>query len=299
MRSPPGLIVTLLCLPSPVVAQAPAWADLWRVAAGTLSQPAALAAGPSAAFWNPAAVTTERGLAAGVDVVQTPDAANVSGMLLGATLRLPMGLSVGAIAGRLAVGDLVRTSTSPVADGADIQVFSQFVGASAGARVGPVAVGGSLLLHHARLDTSDEGGATVDVGVRITPLAGLVLAAATHLGEPVATGGAASGYVLGVEYAFPTRRFVGAPARTLLRYGLTLREAGGTEHLGSGGLLIAERLLVDLGVLWSSGYGSSAWEPVLGLAFRAGAYRVGIARGGGASGIGAAYRITLGFGGGP
>jgi hypothetical protein len=175
-------------------------------------------------------------------------------------------------------------------------VYSQFAGGTVGTQTGPLALGTTLLLHDARLDGTREGGVTLDVGARLTPIAHLTVGAATHLGDPIVTGGAATEYLLGAEYGFPIPSLFGAAAHTRIRYGFTLRDGGGTEHLGSGGLLLADRLLVNAGVVWSSGYGTGAWQPVIGVALRAGPYRVGITRGSGVSGIGAAYRITVGFG---
>jgi hypothetical protein len=42
-----------------------------------------------------------------------------------------------------------------------------------------------------------------------------------------------------------------------------------------------------------------SWQPVVGVAFPARPFRVGIARGSGASDLGATYRITLGVNGAP
>jgi len=284
----------LLALPAAARGQAPAWTDLWRVAEGTLARPAALADGPTGVFWNPAATLSSRGPAFAIDVYQTPDVVNVSSVLLGATLGLGRRAAVGLLAGRASVGDLDRTSTSPIVDGAEIPVYAQFAGAAAGGRVGPFEGGVAALFHDARLDALDDGGVTLDVGVRLRPIRGLALGAATHLGAPVATSGAASEFLAGVEYDLPIAPVLGLASRLQLRYGFTTRERGSADHIGSVGLLMAERLLIDVGAQWAGGYGAGSWQPVLGVAFQAGPFRVGIARGSGASEIGATYRITLG-----
>jgi len=291
-------LVTALCgflsLPAAARAQAPAWADLWRVAEGTLARPAALGDGPTSVFWNPAATLSSHGPAFGIDVYQTPDVVNVSSVLLGATWGLGRRAGIGLLAGRASVGDLVRTSTSPIVDGAEIPVYTQFAGVAAGGRVGPLEGGVSALFHDARLDALDAAGVTLDVGVRLHPLSGLAIGAATHLGNPVATEGAASEFLAGAEYDFPIGPVLGLASRLQLRYGLTTCEQGAADHLGSVGLLMAERLQIDAGALWAGGYGAGSWQPVLSVAFQAGLFRVGIARGSGASELGATYRITLG-----
>jgi hypothetical protein len=299
MRMTVTAICGLALLPGAGSAQAPAWADLWRVAEGTLVRPAALAGGPTGMFWNPAAVASAHGPAFGVDVYQTPDVVNVSSVLLGAGLGLWRRAGVGVLAGRASVGDLVRTTTSPIVDGPEIPVYAQFAGAVAGVRVGPLEGGVTVLFHDARLDALGTGGVTLDLGVRVRPLRGLTIGAATHLGEPAATGGAASGYLGGIEYDFGIPPVIRLPSRLQLRYGIATRKRVSTDHVGSVGLLLSERLLIDAGVHWTGGYGMGSWQPVIGVAFQAGPFRVGIARGSGASDIGATYRITLGVNGAP
>jgi len=296
MRTLAPAMAGVLLHASVAAAQAPAWTDLWRVAEGTLVRPAALADGPTGAFWNPAAAPGAHGPAFAVDVYQTPDVVNVSSVLLGATIAVGHA-GFGVLAGRASVGDLVRTSTSPIVDGAEIPVYAQFAGAVAGGRISILEGGASILIHDARLDGLEEGGVTLDVGIRLRPLPGLVVGAATHLGEPVATTGAASEYLGGIEYAFRVAPLLGLTSQLQVRYGLTAREQGAPDHVGSIGLLLADRLLIDVGVQWAGGYDRRAWQPLLGIAFQAGAFRVGIARGSGASDIGATYRITLGING--
>lgn len=295
MRSAVIALAVLAAAAPAARAQAPDWADFWRVIDGTLSVPGAVASGPTAMFWNPAAITGHASLSAGLDVLQTPDAVNMSGVLLGAGWGFGDRAGVGAIAGRTSIGDLIRTSSSPVSEGSEIPVFAQFLGGGIGGQLGPVAVGAAVLVHDARLDALSEGGLTVDVGVRITPATGLVLGASSHFGDPVATVGPAAAYLFGADWGLHVPDLLGLAARLHLRYGLTLREVGEPEHLGSGGLELAERVLIDLAAQRIGGYGEAAWQPVLAIAFRAGRYRVGISRGSGASGIGAAYRLSLGI----
>jgi hypothetical protein len=179
-------------------------------------------------------------------------------------------------------------------DGDEIPVYAQFAGAVVGGRAGPFEGGATVLVHNARLDALDGGGVTLDVGIRVEPVRGLTLGAATHLGEPLATGGAASEYMGGVEVQRRIAPVLGLAAHLQIRYGITAREHGSPDHVGSVGLLLAGRLLIDAGAQWAGGYGMGSWQPLLGVAFQAGSFQVGIARGSGASDIGATYRITLG-----
>jgi len=296
MRSAAAILAGLLATPVVALAQAPPWADLWRVADGTLAQPAAVAASPTGTFWNPTAVTRQNGPRFAIDAFNTPEVVNVSGLLVAATYGFADHAGLGVLAGRMSVGDLIRTSSSPVSEQGSIPVYSQFIGAAIGGRLGPLHAGVNLLFHDARLDGRDASGATFDFGVRAVPFRGLVLGAASHLANVVVSSGPATEYVVGAAYGFPIAPVLGLTAELHGRYGLTLREVGQSEHLGTLGLVLAGRLLIDAGAVWAGGYGSGAWQPVLGLAFQAGPYRVGIARGSGASGIGGSYRLTLGIG---
>jgi hypothetical protein len=289
--------ILLLCgwlgTPLPLAAQASSWADLWRIADGTLVQPGAVADAPAGAFWNPAALGGARRAGVALEAFQTPEVVNVQGVLVGASIGIGSQLGLGLLAGRMSVGDLIRTTSSPVSVEGAIPVYSQFLGAAAAAGAGPFWGGASLLVHDARLDQIDDQGVTVDLGVRFTPVAGLVLGGATHLGSALVTGGPATEYLLGAEYGGAIPPVLGLDSRLLGRYGLTIRESAASEHLGSVGLLLARRLLIDAGVIWAGGYGTGAWQPVLGVAFRAGSYRVGIARGQGSGGTGGSFRVTL------
>jgi hypothetical protein len=231
-----------------------------------------------------------------VEAFQTPEVVSVRGVLLGAAYGIGSRIGIGALAGRMSVGDLIRTTSSPVSTEGEIPVYSQFLGVTVGARAGPLHAGAGLLVHDARLDGLDENGVTFDLGLRLAPVTGLTLGAATHLGNPAVGGGTATEYLFGGEYGFGIGPVLGLESRLHARYGLTIRELGASEHLGTAGLLLGRRLLIDAGVLWAGGYGTGAWQPVLGLAFRAGAYRIGIARGNGAGGTGGSYRLTLEIG---
>lgn len=290
------LLLSFLAVPLPLSAQAPSWADLWRIAGGTLAQPGAVADGPTGAFWNPTALGGGLRPSVALDAFQTPEVVNVRGVLLGAGMGLGRRIGVGLLAGRMSVGDLIRTTSSPVSVEGEIPVYSQFLGAAAAAGSGPLRAGVSLLVHDARLDGLDEQGVTLDVGVRFTPVPGLVIGGATHLGNAVVTDGPAAEYLLGAEYGFGIPPVLGMDSRLFARGGVTLREAGAGDGLGSVGLLLARALLIDAGVIWAGGYGTGAWQPVLGVAFRAGSYRVGIARGNGAGGTGGSFRVTLAVG---
>jgi hypothetical protein len=293
----PGWVVFALPLAAaPLRAQAPDLALLWRVSGTVLTTPAPLQQGPIGVFWNPAAVHGAPGLALGLEVMHTPDVVSMSSLLGGVTYQLGRYLAFGLSAGRVSVGDLVRTSTSPASEEGSIPVYAQFVGAVAGTGVGPLTVGAELRLHDVRLDTEDDQGVTVDLGFQLYPVAGLTLAAASQFATLDLAGGATAAYSAAAEYRVRAGRALGGRAAVLGRYGVEIRANGDIEHLVSAGLGLGERLLVDVAVLRADGYGTAAWQPVVGVEFRAGRYRVGVARGSGMNGVGATYRIGLNAG---
>ena len=290
------VLLTALALAPPLGAQAPDLTLLWRVSGGVLTTPAALQQGPIGVFWNPAAVHGTPGLGLGLEVMHTPDVVSMSSLLGGVTYQIGHYLGVGLCGGRVSVGDLVRTSTSPESEQGDIPVYAQFVGAAAGTAVGPLSVGAELRVHDVRLDADAEQSLTVDVGVRVRPTANLTLAAASQFATLDLSGDPAAAYSAAAEYRVRPGSALGGRALVLGRYGIEVRGNGDVEHLVSAGLGLGDRLRVDLAMLRADGYGTAAWEPVIGVEFRAGRYRVGVARGSGLNGVGATYRIGLNAG---
>lgn len=282
--------------PLPARAQAPEWAELWRVAAVPLAAPAPLASGPTGVFWNPAAVRDVGGLAGGLEVLQTSEVVSLRAVAGALTYRLGKAASVGLAAGRVSVADLVRTTSSPVSEEGEIPVFAQFLGAVAGTSVGPVALGAQVRLHDARLDVRSEDGVTVDLGVRIDALGPVAVAAATHFASPRLEGGPTTDYFAAAEYRLGTSRVWGEPAVVLVRYGLGVRGTGDVEHGVGGGLAFGDRLRVDAAFRRELAYDVAVWRFALGLAFRAGRYVIAAARGSGINEVGAAYRIGLSAG---
>jgi hypothetical protein len=300
-----GAAVALaLGVASPLAAQAPELALLWRVAGSTLAVPAPLERGPTAVFWNPAAVYEAAGLSAGLEVLHASDVVSLSGLLGAVAYRLGDVASIGISGGRMSVANLVRTTTSPVSEEGDIPVYAQFVGVGAGTGIGPLTAGAQVRFHDTRLDTRAENGVTVDVGVHVRPTSALTIGAASQFGYVDLAGRATTGYFGAAEYRAVAGPVWGAPAFIIGRYGVEVRNSGvpghvDVEHVVSAGLSLAARLRVDLALRRESAYGAGEWRPVLGISFRAGRYLVAVARGNGLNDVGATYRIGLSAGASP
>ncbi len=278
---------------APLVAQAPPFAEFWRVAASSLAGPAALESGGTAAFWNPATASAPSRLTVGVEVVQTSDIVGLSGILAGARQRI-QSLQLGVLLGRMEVRDLVRTTTSPNSVAGSIPVYEQMAAVEFGVRTAALHVGALFTLHDARLDTLREGGATLDVGINLTPLPGLRIAGATHLFPINFSRQETTEYYSGIEYAFARAVAVGkSHAQVVARYGAAYRVSGDLEHAFGMGIGIDELVQVDAALTSESAFGQRSWRPSLGVSLQIGRYTLDIARSSGLNDVGATYRVGL------
>ena len=292
-----GLAVTALLgstsfLAVPLSAQAPQSADLWRLSAASLSRPAALEAGATAAFWNPAAAGSDVPLRAGIQVLETPEVLSISGLLAGVNYQLSPTLATQLLVGRMGASNLIRTTTSPASEPGGIPYFEEVLGLGAAVHHGGLSAGAVLAGHDARVDADRSTGLTLDAGVRLS-LPRLVLAAATHFFPLNGTDRRVTDYYAGAECHLATLRLWGAPGRILLRYGLSTGERTGPEHGGGVGLALADRFRLDANLVRENGYADAAWRPTVGVHFRAGRYSIAAARATGLNGIGASYRVGL------
>jgi hypothetical protein len=292
-----GLAVTALFLgtavwTSSLLAQAPQLADLWRLSAASLAGPAALEAGATAAFWNPAAAQSDARLRAGIQVLQTPDVLSISGLLGGVSYGLSPTLTTQVLLGHIGASDLIRTTTSPASEPGAIPYYEEMIAVGGALHRGVLSAGALLSGHDARVDADRSAGLTVDAGMRLM-LPRLTLAAATHFFPLNGTDRRVTDYYAGVEYHLATPRLWGAPARLLLRYGLSTGERTGPEHGGGLGLALADRFRLDANLVRERGYADAAWRPTVGVQFRVGRYSIAAARATGLNGIGASYRVGL------
>jgi hypothetical protein len=295
--------LSLALAPVPAAAQAPASADLWRLATATLAGPAALETGPGGAFWNPAATWDGARLRAGAHILQTPDILGVGAYLVGASYRLS-DVAAQVLVGRTEVGDLVRTTTSPASDPGGIPVYEQLAGLGAAMHRGPLSAGVLLRAHEARFDTERSRGLTLDAGFR-AQWPGLVIAGATHFFPLDLTGRDVTDFYAGAACRPLRLRVAGAPAEVLVRYGLSLRRPAPAspaataarralaEHALGAGLVLDRHFRLDGVVVRETGFLESSWRPSVGIELTVGRYTLSVSRSNGLSGIGASYRVGL------
>ncbi len=288
--------MTLACcllFPASGLAQAPQSAGMWRVATASLAIPPALQSGPTGAFWNPSTGPRSAKFGAGVQVLQTPDAVGLAGILAGAYhVIADVGL-VGLSVGRVEVRDLVRTVDSPLTELGSIPVYEQLVGVYGGIQLGTLYIGGMLRGHESRFDAERSTGVTMDFGLRFDPLPRLTMAAATHFLPVTLETDATTDYYAGLGYTAATVALWGNPTELVGRYGVGYRDPGGFEHTIGGGIVMNGWLLIDGAITREQAFGSSAWRPAFQIGLVLGRYAATAARGSGINGLGATYRFAL------
>src|SRR3989441_827433 len=248
--------------PAALLGQEGAGAELWRVAATTLAQPAALATGGAAGFWNPAQPGTGERAALGLEAVSTPATVGAAGVLFTARARLrPVG-RVGIVYGRMSVSDLVPTSLSPDPDGGTIPFYTQTVGASWSAARGASALGATFGYRTTTLDLEHSNRWTLDVGVRYGVTGTLTLAFATRSFSRFAASDAAQDLSAGIDYRVwrgaPWRG--GAAASVHGRYGITLTRGFTQDHQFGAGFAPGDLFSTHLLLVREGSYTGAPWR---------------------------------------
>ena len=279
-------------LASAAAAQAPAGADLWRVAGATLATPPPLVPGATGLLWNPAAPAPE--YAVGVEVIQTGAIVGLSGLSVGAQAKVGKRGELGLVFGRMQVQDLVRTTTSPNSEVGSIPVHEQFVGGKVGIRAAWFEVATLLRFHDERFDALGSQGFTMDFGVYAEPWSVARFAAATHfLALDFSTQHTTDFFLAGEVEPLRPNLLRDTNWRLLGRYGITLRSLFGPDHVLSMGARYHDVLSFDLSMTREAGFAGGGWRPGMSFALRIGRYTLGAARGSGVNDVSGTYRISL------
>ncbi|UCG84755.1 MAG: hypothetical protein JSW71_12425 [Gemmatimonadota bacterium] len=289
-----GILIPLGFVAVPALAQAPASAALWRVAAASLAVPPALQVGPLALAWNPAARPATSGVYGGLEMVHTSNVVGISGFSGDLTIDVGQQARLGLALGRLDVRDLVRTSTSPGTVAGSIPVYIQYAGVGGQLGWHTVVAGALLRVNNERFDVIRETGLTFDLGISWSATPRLKLAAATHFLPVDFSKQETTDYYAGVEYELIRSAEVGGiPTSVTARYGVTYRSYDALEHGVSAGVLLGGYVGLDAALTREVAYGMHQWRPALGLFLKVGRYEVDIARSSGLNDLGATYRVGL------
>jgi len=294
-----ALLAVAATAPAGARAQATAATQLWRLAASTLPQPAALATGGAAAFWNPAQAGDTRRAVAGLEIVQTSPVVGAAGFLAAVRTRVASLGDVGLLYGRMEISDLTRTSTTPQPDPGSIPYNAVSMGLTWARVVAGATVGAALRFNESRFDTEVLHRWTLDVALQHR-VGVLRVGAATHLVSAARNDAAQDAYAGAGVVVWRGVPWAGGRKTTVeLRYGLSFGHGFPPDHGLGFGVDFGEVLGVDLMLAREGAYVGSAWRPVGGLRLAVGRYRVTVARDAGVNRVGAAFRAGLAVGFGP
>jgi hypothetical protein len=290
-------MLLLLGIAPGAAAQAALVSDLWRVAAGTLVQPAALGDEAAAAFWTPAVVlpASRPSLRLGVEMIHAPSELGVNGSTVAISGRLRGVGTASLVYGRIGLDNLVRTETSPEALAGSIPAYAEAFSLGLARGVGRGLDAGVAVRYLAgRLADRSRTQLGVDVGLLYTGAAHLRLGAATRFWDPLfGAAEEAATYSLGAEWASSAFDAWGTTVRLAIRYGSTGTHGEELQHLLTAGMLLGGVLALDLGAARESSGGLPQWSSRGALGITSGHYRVQVGRDGGVNGFGATYRFGL------
>jgi hypothetical protein len=288
-------LVGLLVVTGPgLAAQQDPGAALWRVAGQTLARPPALANGGGAVFWNPAQPPGPR-FALGFEGLQGAPEIGVTGVFGAARVKVGRVGSFALMYARMEMSDLVRTTTSPDPAPGTIAHYTHLVGANWARTFGTLTLGVTAARHQSRLDTRASARWTFDLGAAVPLGSRIHLGAATHFLERLRAGHPAQDIYGGVQVTlWRGRPWTDAPPSAVAaRYGTAFAHGFGVDHYIGAGLAVGTLATVDVLAVYEGGYAAGGWQPVAGLAFAAGKYRVAVAANPGAAGLGPAFRVGL------
>jgi hypothetical protein len=294
-----GLVVSLaatalLSAAGPAASQQVPARDLWRLPLGTMDRAPALANAVGDGLGNPASVAlgdSER-LRVGAAALQTPAELGVAGQLLAAAVRLRSEITVGLSIAHLAVSDLVRTDSDPVAVEPGIPYGTTLYSLTVARRhASRISTAIAIRYRNGELDGEQSGTFVVDAGVlaeRI-PFRDASVGVSTFLWQPGNEDPEGTTIHVAADL-----RVVGPDAVHQLRGGYSLTAAGQRyrEHFVSA----AGRYGIwegRAGLARATVYGGQPWRSRLGVLLHYEPYAVGVAREENSAGLTATYQFTL------
>lgn len=291
------LVAGGLCTPEVAAAQPAVVSDLWRIAAGTLVVPAALASDGSAALWTPAAVLAPRGpgVQIAIEAVHSPSEIGVNGGV--ATLGLRAGKlgTLNLVYGRLGVDGLVRTETSPEAIGGDIAAYAEVLSLGFARAISPGFVAGvAARALSGRLDVDSRTQMGVDFGVRYSDSSGVAVGFSTRFFDPTLRAAeSAASYNAAASFRTADTPLWGTTGTLSLWYGVTWSHGEGMQQLFSAGLALGGVAELDMGAAREETADVEVWRSRLGVSLDVGRYKVYLGRDGGVNAFGSTFRFGL------
>jgi hypothetical protein len=197
--------------------------------------------------------------------------------------------------GRLGLGSVGYTETSPELVGGSLEIYNQTASLGIAHAFSAAFTGGVAVRYlEGQLAFASHSQFGVDVGAQLVGAPHVRLGVTTHFFDPAfGSASQAASYSLGGEYRSGAFQAWGAPSTAVLRYGLTVAHGDDTQQLLSAGLTFGTSLFLDLGAARENIATDVVWRSRLGLGIGAGRYTVRIARDGGVNDFGATYRFGL------
>jgi len=290
------LVLAALGIPPVAQAQTAVSSDLWRVALGTLTEPAALVEDGTAPFWTPVVILPPGSarFRFGVEAVHGPAEVGINGGILTFTARPARWGTLNATYGWIGLGNVAYTETSPETVGGNVPVWSQQASIGIAGRIRrDFAAGIGVRYLAGRTGDLEQSQFGLDLGLQFTGIPHFRLAVATNALDPsFSANQEAAGGSGGIEYRSSRFALWGSDAALTARYGATLLRGEDIQHLLGAGLSMGS-LTLDVGAAHEGVAGDAVWRSRLGVALRNGRYRVQIGRDGGVNGFGPAYRFGL------
>jgi hypothetical protein len=289
------LAVAIALWPTLAQAQTGISSDLWRVASGTLAEPAALVEDGTAPFWTPAVTLPAAGarFRFGAEAVHGPSEVGVNGGILTFTARAGRYGTAHATYGWIGLSDVAYTETSPEAIGT-VPIWAQQASLGLAGRVTPVIAAGAALRYlSGRTGGLEQSQLGVDVGLQYIGIPHVRMGVSTTYLDPLFSARQrAAGTNVGAEYRTARFPLWGTDALLTARYGATVQRGEDLQHLIGAGLALGG-LTMDLGASRESVAEDVVWRSRAALSLRSGRYRVQIGRDGGVNAFGPAYRFGL------
>ena len=257
----------------------------------TSAQPEAVVRGVEAAFWNPAAITTESGHGEVIIADQrTPDLIGINGLAAAGSWRLDTRTVIAGGFQHVSIDDIGETSTSPLPDAADptFSIAEDQLAAGVSHVLGAALRAGAGVRYARSNETGlSESSTSLTAGFVFTP----VLPMRPVFGASIATETGDLRYIAAVQVSAPH------VARDLdLSAGYGFRGGKGmiaTEHRI--GINATWRALVagTLGVATVDAGSGRTWDPVMGVSMRVSRYELGVLREVLSNDFGAAYSFRF------
>jgi len=271
--------------------------DLWRLAAGTLVVPPALADGGSAALWTPAVRLSPSGagMLVAIEAIHSPSEIGINGGVASVALRAGTLGTVNLVYGRMGVDGLVRTETSPEAIGGDIAVYNEVLSVGLARSIGSGFTAGIAARSlSGRLDIVSASQVGLDLGLRYADSSRFSFGIATRFFDPALRASeSAASYSAAVSYRTEEGQAWGTTADLRFWYGVGWAHGEGMQHLLTAGLDLGGVAQLDFGAAREETAGFEVWRSRLGVSLEVGSYRVYLGRDGGVNGFGATYRFGL------